>query len=273
VDRPLPSEIYDKDYYLEIIPGYREYLEGHLPRRFLDALNHAVIQADMKILDVGCGRGELAVEAARIGCKAWGIDYSAHSIDMANQTLASHLGDEIQGEAVFLKMDATHLDFPEGFFDRAFMIDIAEHLYPEQLYAAFDELKRVVKPGGRIIIRSDPNKWLIEPIYFIAERFFNWQRHPYHVNPPSYLSMRRHVDYFGGKGKVLLERSEGLFARGLGNTEVRPWVRGIARILDQLLDNRLVSYFIQHTPLMLIFATNLWAVIDVLESARIRTEG
>ena len=261
----IAPDVYTRDYYFEVVNGYEQLGSGTVPKRFLDAIDFADLRTGMRILDIGCGRGELVLACAERGCLALGIDYSASAIDVAKEIMASDNTRSAHRGVEFERMDARELRYQDGFFDCVFMIDVAEHIRPEELHEVFDELRRVIRPGGKIIIRSDPNKWLIEPIYFLVENLFGWQRHPYHVNLPSYTGMRRHVKDFGGKGRVFLEKVDKFFLRGIGKSDVPHWVSLVASMVDRVLDSRVARFVITHSPLILLFGTNLWAVIHVGE--------
>ena len=57
------------------------------------------------------------------------------------------------------------LQFDDGFFDVVFMMDVVEHLYPHELSAAFDELRRTIRPGGLLVMHTSPNKVFESVVY------------------------------------------------------------------------------------------------------------
>src|SRR5688572_21668537 len=60
--KPLPSTLYTEEYFRTACEGYDEFnaSEGeHLSRRLASAFSLAEVRPGMKILDVGCGRGEI----------------------------------------------------------------------------------------------------------------------------------------------------------------------------------------------------------------------
>jgi SAM-dependent methyltransferase len=62
-------------------------------------------------------------------------------------------------------MDATRLAFATSSFDVAFMLDFVEHVYQPDLEAALREVRRVLSPGGRLIIHTSPNRVFEETVY------------------------------------------------------------------------------------------------------------
>lgn len=153
----VPSMLYDEQYFLHVCEGYEEFAssEGaYLSQRLAEALAVGGIAPGMAVLDVGCGRGEILTSTTRLGARAFGIDYAAVAVRLSRQ-VALQQPDPI---GVY-QASALYLPFPENSFDRVLMLDIVEHLYPAELAVAFEEARRVLKPGGRIVIHTAPNVW------------------------------------------------------------------------------------------------------------------
>ncbi len=47
--------------------------------------------------------------------------------------------------------DVLHMPYADNQFDTVLLISILEHLKPDELYQAFTEIKRVLKPGGQVV--------------------------------------------------------------------------------------------------------------------------
>jgi len=153
-------ELYDEAYFLSSCEGYKEFItsEGaHLSRRLTQALEAAEIAPGMRVLDVGCGRGEILQHCAELGAQAYGMDYALVAAQMA-QRLAT--GDGEKGNAAYVCLaDAKQLPFSATSFDRVLMFDLVEHLHPWELDQALAEARRVLRPDGRLIIHTAPNVW------------------------------------------------------------------------------------------------------------------
>jgi ubiquinone/menaquinone biosynthesis C-methylase UbiE len=126
----------------------REYLRlGH--DRFEAARFVAGFGSDClgPVLDVGTGKGIFAVELARRGLHVVTIDP-----DGSDQALAAMLSREagLQRSIQFLRGDAAALPFPSGCFGCVAMMEVLHHLH--DLPPAARELRRVLKPGGSLIV-------------------------------------------------------------------------------------------------------------------------
>ena len=99
-----------------------------------------------RILEVGVGTGISLPDYARAN-RLVGVDISAPMLRKAADRVAEHGLSNVEALAV---MDATHLAFPDDFFD----VVVAQYVItavpdPE---ATLDEFARVLKPGGEIVL-------------------------------------------------------------------------------------------------------------------------
>jgi enediyne biosynthesis protein CalE5 len=105
------------------------------------------VEAGEKVLDVGCGAGQLACEAARRAGPAGrvvGIDLAPAMLEVAARR-SSALG---LGAIEFKEMDAEHLSFADATFD-AVACSYALMFCPEPR-RAMAEMRRVLERGGRL---------------------------------------------------------------------------------------------------------------------------
>ncbi|HET7923961.1 MAG TPA: class I SAM-dependent methyltransferase [Rhodanobacteraceae bacterium] len=159
--------VYTDDYYLTNCHGYEDFVLSKGRRvgpRFIKALSLAGDLRGKRVLDVGCGRGELVIQSALRGAEAWGIDYAQAAVDIAARAL-DEIDDPARPRMRVEQMDVKALRFEDGFFDAVFMMDVVEHLYPHELSAAFDELHRTIRPGGVLVMHTSPNKIFEEKVY------------------------------------------------------------------------------------------------------------
>lgn len=164
---------YSRHYYLNECDGFRQFNNSKgkvLGKRLKKIFNLIRVRPGIRILDVGCGRGELVLHCARRRAYSWGIDYSDAAISICNQT-RTHWQKEvldIQTFATFQRADASSLPFPSHFFDCVLLVDFVEHVSPQSLRSIFSELRRCLKTGGKVIVHTSPNKYYIP----LTGRFF-----------------------------------------------------------------------------------------------------
>src|SRR5436190_4976953 len=156
--RSLPPDLYTEEYFLNACEGFEEFSESHgerLSRRLSAAFAVAAVQPGMKVLDVGCGRGEILRHCARLGADAYGIDYAVVAVQFSQEIV--HGVEQAPGKTGVAQADAKTLPFPSGYFDRVLMFDVVEHLYPWELHKALIEINRVLKPEGRFSVHTAPH--------------------------------------------------------------------------------------------------------------------
>lgn len=161
--RSLPPELYTEDYFLNACEGYTEFTESQgqrLSRRLNAAFTLAEVRPGMRVLDLGCGRGEIVRHCAELGAAAFGVDYSPVALDLARKMLAGEGGERVLSAATGLaRSDAKQMPFPNGAFDRVLIFDVVEHLFPWELDLCLKEARRVLKPGGMLVVHTAPNVW------------------------------------------------------------------------------------------------------------------
>ena len=98
-------------------------------------------------LDVGTGKGLLAIELARTGMAVVSVD-----VDGEEQELAKFLAQEagVGSRMTFVHGDAAHLSYPDGHFGCVAMMDVLHHL--DEPGPVLREMARVLEHAGRIIV-------------------------------------------------------------------------------------------------------------------------
>lgn len=110
------------------------------------ALDAIECKGTERALDVACGTGELArlLLAQWPGLTIWGLDLSDTMLRRARTKLCGNL------HAALACGTATGLPFPDGAFDLVVCTN-AFHYFP-QPYRALAEMRRVLRPGGQLVI-------------------------------------------------------------------------------------------------------------------------
>lgn len=103
-----------------------------------------------RLLDIGCGTGTLAIEAAQRaqpGGTVAGVDISPEMLDRASRK-ALWEGMDIS----FRRADGADLPFVDESFDIV-TVTLALHMMPrDRLPLCLAEMRRVLKPGGRLLL-------------------------------------------------------------------------------------------------------------------------
>ena len=143
---PCGIQISDKD------KGTREFFEEiktkfrdvYAPYTHSDALLNFRAYRDKSVLEVGCGIGLDALEFARNGAHVTAVDLSPKNIELAQ----AYFGHNNLKAAIEVG-DAERLRFGDGTFDLALAIGVL--YYTPNTQKAVDELRRVLRPGGKAI--------------------------------------------------------------------------------------------------------------------------
>ena len=111
-----------------------------------------VLPGDL-VLDLGCGFGRHAFEAARRGASVVALDAGAEEVAQVRATFgamveAHELPSDVPAAAV--QGDALALPFADATFDRVIASEVLEHI-PDDT-AAMSELARVLRPGGSMAV-------------------------------------------------------------------------------------------------------------------------
>jgi len=127
-------------------------------QRYLDAIDTTLVDhiarlgvVSGRLLDVGCGPGNIALKIARRwpGVQVVGVDFSQNMILAARAAAASQ---QLTARAEFLAGDAKKLPFPDGALDFVLSNSVLHHLHDP--LGMLDEMARVVKSGGLVLLRD-----------------------------------------------------------------------------------------------------------------------
>ncbi|MDE3085136.1 MAG: class I SAM-dependent methyltransferase [Acidobacteriota bacterium] len=111
------------------------------------------VSSGERLLDLGCGAGRHAFQAARLGARVVALDAGAEEVAQVRDTIGAMVdaGELPAPEgAGAVQGDALRLPFPDGAFDRVIAAEVLEHI-PDDA-AAMAELARVLRPGGTMAV-------------------------------------------------------------------------------------------------------------------------
>ena len=129
---------------------------ARLKRRTDFLIHYGALKSDASVLEIGCGTGVVTEYLARSGASITGIDLSPHLLGKA-------LDRKVSDRVTFRVGNAEALDFPDSSFDAVVGSSVLHHL---DLDRALDEIRRVLRPGGRMAF-SEPN--MLNPHIFVQK--------------------------------------------------------------------------------------------------------
>ena len=151
---------YTSEYYLRDCAGFDSYTEdgGKALRdpRLQAMATIASLQDEGRVLDIGCGRGELTYYFAKRGCAVTAVDYSADAIALAQKCFAGE--EELKSRVEFCQSDVSTVQL-QGQYDLATASDVIEHLSPEELELLYKRVSEHLKPAGLFVVHTFPNLW------------------------------------------------------------------------------------------------------------------
>ncbi|MDW8403894.1 class I SAM-dependent methyltransferase [Chloroflexus sp.] len=204
------QHIYHEEYYLHRVDGFDQFsqFDGtpqtlfERAKRNLDLLD---IQPGEYFLDIGCGRGEVAIAAGFVGAIAIGIDFSKDAIMLAQQKLKTVMHNSNRDYRVFFLCSvATNDIFHANTFDKVLMSEFIEHISPIERKIVLKNVRKWLKPNGKLLVYTCPNRWS-RYLYPLIRRYVYWKTgndigarpadtlHPdfnkYHLNEHSFVSL------------------------------------------------------------------------------------
>jgi len=180
----VSPDAYDETYYRECCGGYAEWAasEGsQIAGMYPACLDRAGFRAGEVLVDIGTGRGELLAAAVQRGAaQAIGVEYAEAAVRLAEQTLKAH---GVQERAQVLLADARKVPVDDASADLVTLLDVVEHLAPPELDGALLEAHRVLRPDGRILIHTLPNRSIYEITYRWQRRLVPGRRRTWPADP------------------------------------------------------------------------------------------
>jgi SAM-dependent methyltransferase len=134
-------------------PGYSDNATGLMARRTLathGAFLTPYLRPGLDVLDVGCGPGSITLDIAEIvkPGNVVGVDLEPTQLEVARTAARNRGATGVRFEPA----SAYELPFQDDSFDLGFAHAVLEHLQAPVI--ALAELRRVVRPGGRVALRS-----------------------------------------------------------------------------------------------------------------------
>lgn len=103
-------------------------------------------------LDIGCGNGRNSIYTAKGGMRVVGMDFSRALLRIARNKIEWK---EVAEQAEVLQGDISSLPFKDNSFDAVLYIATIHHIpRSEERRRSLGEVKRILKPGGRVLVSA-----------------------------------------------------------------------------------------------------------------------
>ncbi len=102
-----------------------------------------------RVLDLGCGFGDLLYGLRDDFAELYGADPSAEMVAHATENLRARA---VATPFRVVRALAEALPFDDGLFDAVVTTDTYEHIHVDQRERALSEIQRVLRPGGRLVL-------------------------------------------------------------------------------------------------------------------------
>ena len=189
-----PDE-YDRDYYAHTCLGATEWTRSggsEVAPVYPGFLAIAGMEEGDVVVDIGTGRAELLAVAVERGARrAIGVEYAPAAVELARTTIEAH---GVADRTEVLLADARALPLEDGIADLVTLLDVVEHLAPDELARTLAEARRVLRPGGRVAIHTMPNRSVYEITYRLQRGLHPGRRRRWPADPRNDFERRMHVN-------------------------------------------------------------------------------
>jgi cyclopropane fatty-acyl-phospholipid synthase-like methyltransferase len=205
------------DFYSESRAGGIWYFSSHAGRWIVKQVEHDVGLRGKRILDFGCGRGDLLAHLLERSIAAQGLEFSEESARTSRERFA--------GNPLFRGVAAAPDELGDASVDVVFLVEVIEHLLDEQIEPTLAEVRRLLAPGG-VVVATSPNA---EDLRAESVRcpdcggVFHQFQHQRSLDPRSIAQLFESHDF-------TTQKSEGVYWGLTPYAVVRTWLRNPGRL-------------------------------------------
>jgi SAM-dependent methyltransferase len=157
--------VHDVDWTSERLKRFWAYIAGtpHADRAYFSSHSGDAIVAfaarriplgkAARVLDYGCGPGFLLQRLTARGIKAEGLEFSKETLEKARARCSGH-----PNFAGLTHVEGLPSPIPSNSVDVVFLIEVIEHLLPNHVGATLDDIARLLRPGGYLVLTTPHNE-------------------------------------------------------------------------------------------------------------------
>jgi glycosyltransferase involved in cell wall biosynthesis/ubiquinone/menaquinone biosynthesis C-methylase UbiE len=173
VQQPTDHAARTQDYFDQVASTWSErYSPGRSfaqrPSRFVSVIESKIARGS-RVLDFGCGTGEVAYQLSQNGYAVWALDSSERMIDFCRRILADT-------NAHFLRPPINRyskIEVPDGWFDAVVASSVLE--YVDDIEQQLREMLRTLKSGGLLVCTIPNSHNLIRYIETTLAQTVRWR--------------------------------------------------------------------------------------------------
>jgi ubiquinone/menaquinone biosynthesis C-methylase UbiE len=155
--RPINHDLQESREFYALTDGNVIRKRWHLNKLKLSHLT--AISPGHRVLDAGCGAGNLVSELAAYSQQAIGCDYRYPCLAFGAR----------RGRGSYVQADLRQLPFPTATFEAIYCMEVLEHLDQATTTHALSEFYRVLKPRGQMLLTTPNYRSLWVVIEFLAD--------------------------------------------------------------------------------------------------------
>lgn len=189
--------------YEEIPAGYyhKVMLNGSAIQRFWHKRKFSEVARRIgdsdSVLDFGCGPGSFLSVLADMKprCRSTGMDVAGNQIEFARAHIAPEFSDRVNFQSVETGKEA--LPVAPASVDAFTCIEVIEHIHPFLANRILSEARRVLKPGGKLLLTTPNYRSLWPFIEWVLERRSPVKYHDQHISRFTPSSLVKFVETAG----------------------------------------------------------------------------
>jgi 2-polyprenyl-3-methyl-5-hydroxy-6-metoxy-1,4-benzoquinol methylase len=273
----IPSDVYDRKYFLYGSGGMQPLVRAVRTGDFKNVYRYNVYSSAIemtepkktdRVMDIGCGRGELCVMLAKRGVSVLGIDYAKDSVALCEELrgmLPANQKKLINFQRGSL-LDR-NLKLKKNYYDFIYFLGVIEHMTVSEANRALEKIYSLLRKGGRVVIHT--NNFYFEKLAHLGVAFVY---HGFRVftdfgsksiektkNPYEHF----HINYYSSDSLTKALRGSGFdtqvsFVRPKNVKEVKNLISPGNSILRRPVPY--IIYWLARTPTVGFLSPSIWAI-------------